>query len=294
MVSTPAYSEEELREFEQNSNEKITIDGKDYTRYECSQIQRKLETKLRYARDEKALYKAMGDEDLTNSATEKIRILSNKYAEVSNKASLPMRAERTRNVKAGLKDKKLFKNVKLPDDFIRSKGLIDDSIKKNIAESLSKLEKEYNIKIDEISFEDISEQGKIPFQFCPINDNGKFKSKLIINSGYNWNPTLEEFNERIYKNNYLKGILASQNTEDLIRHECAHFMTFQDCMTWEDFLIKEREVRRRFVRGISDYNNCLEDGAESIAEAFVKIGHGQTVPDDALKLLDKYIMGWKK
>lgn len=104
-VSTPAYSEEELREFEQNSNEEINIDGKDYTRYECSQIQRKLETKLRYARDEKALYKAVGDDDLTNSATERIRILSNKYAEVSNKAGLPMRAERTRNVKAKLRNK---------------------------------------------------------------------------------------------------------------------------------------------------------------------------------------------
>lgn len=97
-VSAPAYSDEELKEFEINSNEKISIDGKDYTRYECSQIQRKLETKLRYARDEKALYKAVGDNDLTNSTTERIRILSNKYAEVSDKAGLPMRAERTRKV----------------------------------------------------------------------------------------------------------------------------------------------------------------------------------------------------
>lgn len=293
MVSTPVYSEEELREFEQNSNEEITIDGKEYTRYECSQIQRKLETKLRYARDEKALYKAVGDNDLTNSATERIRILSNKYAEVSGKAGLPMRTERTRNVKAGLKDKKLFKNVKLPDDFIRSKGLIDDSIKKNIAESLSKLEKEYNIKIDEISFEDISEQGKIPFQFCPINDGGKFKSRFIINSGYDWNPNIDEFNARVLRN-YNKGNIASKNTFDLIKHECAHFMTFQDCITWQDFIQKERMVRNKFVRGVNAYSDVSRDGAETIAEAFVKLGNAEKVPEDAKALVEEYIGGCKK
>ena len=102
-VSAPAYSEDELKEFERSSNEKVTIDGKEYTRYECSQLQRQFETKLRYARDEKSLYKAVGDKELVNSATEKIRILSNKYAEISNKAGLPMRAERTRSVTEKLK-----------------------------------------------------------------------------------------------------------------------------------------------------------------------------------------------
>lgn len=95
-VSAPAYSDEELKEFEINSNEKINIDGKDYTRYECSQIQRKLETKLRYARDEKAVYQAAGQADLVREATEKIRILGNKYKEVSEKAGLQTRAERMR------------------------------------------------------------------------------------------------------------------------------------------------------------------------------------------------------
>lgn len=102
-VSHRAYTDKELKAFEQNSNEKITIEGREYTRYECTQLQRKLETKLRYAREEKALYKAVGDKELVNGATERIRLLSNKYAEVSEKADLPMRADRTRSVTEELK-----------------------------------------------------------------------------------------------------------------------------------------------------------------------------------------------
>ena len=104
-VSHRAYTDKELKAFEQNSNEKITIEGREYTRYECTQLQRQLETKLRYAREEKALYKAVGDKELVNGATEKIRLLSNKYADVSRTAELPMRAERTRSVTEKLKNK---------------------------------------------------------------------------------------------------------------------------------------------------------------------------------------------
>ncbi|MGN0134138.1 MAG: phage minor capsid protein, partial [Anaerotignum sp.] len=95
-ISRPANSRAELAEMERESNRKIEIDGNEYTRYECTQMQRKLETKLRYAREEKAVYQAAGQADLVREATEKIRILGNKYQEVSEKAGLPTRAERMR------------------------------------------------------------------------------------------------------------------------------------------------------------------------------------------------------
>ena len=95
-ISRPANSRAELAEMERESNRKIEIDGNEYTRYECTQLQRKLETKLRYAREEKAIYQAAGQPDLVREATEKIRILGNKYKDVSEKAGLPTRAERMR------------------------------------------------------------------------------------------------------------------------------------------------------------------------------------------------------
>ena len=38
---------------------------------------------------EKSFYKIVGDDDLTRQAKEKIRMLTNKYIEASNKAELP-------------------------------------------------------------------------------------------------------------------------------------------------------------------------------------------------------------
>lgn len=95
-ISRPANSKAELAEMERESNRKIEIDGKEYTRYECTQMQRKLETRLRYAREEKAIYQAAGQTELVREVTEKMRILGNKYKEVSEKAGLPTRAERMR------------------------------------------------------------------------------------------------------------------------------------------------------------------------------------------------------
>lgn len=104
-ISVPANSKKELAEMQRYSNEKFMIDGKEYTRYECTQIQRKLETAIRYAREEKQLYQAVNDADLVRGATGKIRILSNKYIEVGEKAGLPTRAERMRTVGTPRKEK---------------------------------------------------------------------------------------------------------------------------------------------------------------------------------------------
>ena len=103
-ISRPANSKTELAEMAQASERRIEMDGRTYSRYECTQLQRKLETKLRYAKEEKAVYQAAGQTELVREATEKIRILGNKYREVSKKADLPMRAERIRTAaEKGLK-----------------------------------------------------------------------------------------------------------------------------------------------------------------------------------------------
>lgn len=103
-ISKPAYSAAELAEMERYSTEKIEIDGKEYTRYECGQLQRQLETKMRYAREEKALYKTVGDKELERAAVEKLRVLGNKYTEVSRKAGLPTKMERTKTVTGRMRE----------------------------------------------------------------------------------------------------------------------------------------------------------------------------------------------
>lgn len=98
-VGKPANTKKELAEMKRYSDEKIKIDEDYYTRYECTQIQRKTETALRYAREQKELYKAAGEAELVREATESIRLLTNKYVEVSKKADIPTRLERAKIVK---------------------------------------------------------------------------------------------------------------------------------------------------------------------------------------------------
>ena len=90
---------------------------------------------------------------------------------------------------------------------------------------------------------------------------------------------LDKMNERIYNRNYKKGVLASQNINDLIAHEMAHFMSFQSCESYNDFLLRERQLRSLYISGVSGYSDALEDGAETIAEGYVRIRNNETVDD---------------
>ena len=185
------------------------------------------------------------------------------------------------------------KNIYVKGGFEKTVAIPDD-IKNAIVSSIEKIQREYDVKIDEFSLEDISrEYGKVPFQFCPINENGKFKSKFLINEGFNWEMNLDKMNERIYNRNYKKGVLASQNINDLIAHEMAHFMSFQSCESYNDFLLRERQLRSLYISGVSRYSDALEDGAETIAEGFVRIRNNETVDDRVKSLVNEYVERWK-
>lgn len=93
-ISRPAYTDEELRQFAQNSTEKITIDGKTKTRYEWTQEQRKVETAIRYQQDIATAAKASGDTELRREARRNISALNNYYRKISEAANVPSRPER--------------------------------------------------------------------------------------------------------------------------------------------------------------------------------------------------------
>lgn len=193
----------------------------------------------------------------------------------------------------GLKyDKTRIKRVVVQGGFDES-SIIPDDIKSEINRCIEKVQGEYNVKVDSFSFESLDGL-KVPFQFVPVDDNGKYKSKFVINKAFNWEESLDKLNERIYNKNYSKGILASQNTEDLIYHEMAHFMTFQECDDYYDYISLERSVRRDYKAGVSAYSDLSEDGAETIAEAFVRIKNNETVSDDIKELVRVYVERWRK
>lgn len=93
-VNKQDYTDEKLQEIMDKTNEKVEIDGKEYTRYECSQLQRALERKIREQKDIQILGKSSGNNELIAESQEKITQLTNKYKKISSISGLPMKRDR--------------------------------------------------------------------------------------------------------------------------------------------------------------------------------------------------------
>lgn len=93
-VSKPNYSDEQLQKMIDKSKEIVNIDGKNYTRYECTQLQRQYERKIREQKDIQILAKASDNKDLILESQTKITQLINKYQEISDISGLPVKTER--------------------------------------------------------------------------------------------------------------------------------------------------------------------------------------------------------
>lgn len=95
-VSKPEYSEEELQEIIDNNNRGFELDGKHYTNYEGTQLQRKLELEIRKAKDTQIMAKASGNNQLVLESQQRITQLTNKYKELSDVSGLPTKMDRLR------------------------------------------------------------------------------------------------------------------------------------------------------------------------------------------------------
>ena len=95
-VSDPLYSDEELQEIIDKNNQFIEIDGKQYTKYEVTQLQRKLETEIRKSKDKHIMYKETDDKIGMLKEQKRITQLTRKYKEITNKANIPSQLDRAR------------------------------------------------------------------------------------------------------------------------------------------------------------------------------------------------------
>lgn len=97
-VSSPNYTKKQLNQFKKESNEIIEYEGKKYTRYEATQVQRRLETKIRQQKDLQITSKASGNKEGVQTAQQNITSLTNKYKEFSEKSGLDTQMQRMRVV----------------------------------------------------------------------------------------------------------------------------------------------------------------------------------------------------
>ena len=93
-VNSREYTDEQLQEIIDENNNGFDIDGKHYTTYEGTQMQRRLETEIRKAKDTQILAKESGDVDLVRESQQRITQLTNKYKELSDTSGLSTKADR--------------------------------------------------------------------------------------------------------------------------------------------------------------------------------------------------------
>lgn len=105
-ASEPAYSAEQLEAFKAADRKRIDFEGREYTKYEAAQLQRRIEAEVRRQKDREIIAKASGDTDMRDKAQRRINQLKEKYARLSEASGLPTKPERM-SVRG-------FRSVKLP------------------------------------------------------------------------------------------------------------------------------------------------------------------------------------
>ena len=95
-VSKPEYTQEQLDEDKKKNLDGFEFDGKHYTNYEGTQLQRSMERAIREQKDIQILAKASGNNELVGEAQQRITQLTHKYNELSKISGLPTKAQRLR------------------------------------------------------------------------------------------------------------------------------------------------------------------------------------------------------
>ena len=95
-VSKPLFNEEQLQRIKEQNEKGFDYEGKHYTMYEGTQLQRKIETAIRREKDTQIMAKESGYNDLAEKSQAKINMLLNKYVDLSKQSGLPTKMERTR------------------------------------------------------------------------------------------------------------------------------------------------------------------------------------------------------
>ena len=87
-VNQPSYSNKMLNQMNSESQSIVEYEGKKYTSYEATQVQRKFETAIRKEKDRQIIARASGDKNGVSIAQKNITTLTHKYNDFSKNAGL--------------------------------------------------------------------------------------------------------------------------------------------------------------------------------------------------------------
>lgn len=182
-----------------------------------------------------------------------------------------------------------IKEIKIPKEVYDTQNITPDIVE-GIQEGISEIEQEYQVKLNRFLVEDVS--GRLPntpYFVRYIDNDGMREVEFVINAGYDFTDF-----ENIVKNGYELGYFAGKSVKDHAIHEMVHAMTGQQYMTTTAFNDFAKRIEKQYIPGVSGYSDDAKDGFETLAEAFVRMRNKEPVPEEAEKLVRKYIERWRK
>lgn len=133
-VSKPVYTAEQLEDFKRKNAAGVIYDGKHYTTYEVTQMQRRLERSIRKCKREITVREAAGDEEKLKLAQVRYTRLNQEYARFSRAAGLRTQTERLRTAgfdyKQGKKATEISANVEKVANLFYNKGTTEANVDK--------------------------------------------------------------------------------------------------------------------------------------------------------------------
>lgn len=87
-VNKPEYTDKQLKEIQEKNEQGFEFEGKHYSNYQGTQLQRKIETEIRRAKDTQILARASGDDELVQESQARISLLTKKYNKLCQESGL--------------------------------------------------------------------------------------------------------------------------------------------------------------------------------------------------------------
>lgn len=94
-ISKPTYTDKELKQYRENSEKPVNINGKEMTKYQATQAQRNMETAIRKQKDKYIFADTMGDTEMAEKIKNNINQLQSQYNSISQQAGLSPKMDRT-------------------------------------------------------------------------------------------------------------------------------------------------------------------------------------------------------
>ena len=290
------------------------VNGRTYSYYDMLQGMRRREREIRALKREREALQKIGED--TSAVKAKIRQKTKEYNSFCDDCGIRQKPERLR-VESGTTDltktqawkdyEKARTSVSVVEgekyidignlkgvslgNSIKSKSNLTETDVTEIKKAISDVAGDYDLKLERIEIGDYSDDDhkSVPLFYRAWDEDEIFSPKLVINNASDfWYDQVTR--QKVLTNGYFAGSTVYEFTE----HELAHYLTYQGCKTKAEYELLDSSLQRMKVNGVSRYSYASNDGAEVIAEAFVRRRSGKGLNKTAQALLDQYVEVWRK